>query len=134
MSISDRFSTRIGIAPSLPLGRSPRMLPRLAFPMPATRRAQGIFTRCAGGHVDRGDVHEARELANFALELARGPFAGTGETNCTASRWLHFAPSEASSVAAASVPREAGAGCPRAAQRRAFYESDCQGRFSSLLI
>ena len=29
---------------------------------------------------------------------------------------------------------EAGAGSPRAAQRRTFYESDCQGRFSSSLI
>src|SRR5205823_9247333 len=29
---------------------------------------------------------------------------------------------------------EAGAGGPRAAQRRTFYESDCQGRVSSLLI
>src|SRR5204862_6786818 len=30
---------------------------------------------------------------NDALELTRGPFAGTGETNCTASRRLHFASS-----------------------------------------
>src|SRR6266540_4911351 len=38
---------------------------------------------------------ETQRPANDALELTRGPFAGTGETNCTASRWLHFAPSEA---------------------------------------
>jgi hypothetical protein len=31
--------------------------------------------------------------ANFALELTRGPFAGKGEANCTASRRLHFASS-----------------------------------------
>ena len=37
-----------------------------------------------------------------------------------ASRWPHFAPSEASSVAAASVPREVGTRGPRAAQRRAL--------------
>jgi hypothetical protein len=36
----------------------------------------------------------AKTLPNFALELTRGPFVGTGETNCTASRRLHVAPFE----------------------------------------
>ena len=54
--------------------------------------------------------------ANYPHELTRGPFVGTGETNCTAARRLQFAPSDASSVAAASAPREAGTRSPRAAQ------------------
>jgi hypothetical protein len=32
---------------------------------------------------------------NFALELTRGPFAGTWKSNCLAARQPHFAPSEA---------------------------------------
>jgi hypothetical protein len=42
---------------------------------------------------------------HFPLELTRGPFLGTEEVNCMAARRPHIAPSEASSVAAASVPR-----------------------------
>src|SRR6266540_1047677 len=38
---------------------------------------------------------QGHEPANFALELTRGPFAGTEKVNCMASRWPHFAPSEA---------------------------------------
>src|SRR6266508_2490565 len=46
------------------------------------------------------EVHQSsyaspRQPANFALELTRGPFLGTRKSNCTASRWLLFAPSEA---------------------------------------
>ncbi len=67
----------------------------------------------------QGKLLRSEAAANFALELTRGPFAGTGKGQLhggTAAAYI--APSEAL-AAARRPPRrgEAGAGCPRADQR-----------------
>ena len=63
--------------------------------------------------------------ANFALELTRGPFLGSRKGNCTAARRLQFA-SSGGAVGRGSrrAEGEAGAGGPRAAQRRTLGGHD----------
>src|SRR6266542_6561780 len=48
------------------------------------------FSATAPHHLSR-----SKTPPNFALELTRGPFAGTRKSNCMASRRPHVAPSEA---------------------------------------
>src|SRR6266545_5259459 len=73
------------------------------------RRRLGAAARCRVlqvfflGHSELFPVRSDTP-PNFALELARGPFLGTGKVNFMAARRPHLAPSEASSVAAASAP------------------------------
>ncbi len=73
-------------------------------------------------HRRNAQISRESWASNSLLDLTHGPFRGTEQVNCLASRWPHIVPSEA--LVSRGGERAAGARGPRAANHKGLDPED----------